>query len=118
MGYIDILVPTSDSDGQIVRIICTHFDHCGIDQVIQQQEQNVVTQAGLNNPEYPTILMGDLNVGWGTNVLPEFRNLGDHIGVSWVDLPPMARHRSPTMTRSQPPWYLNSSSSNSQKSKI
>ncbi len=39
MGYIDILVPTSDSDGQIVRIICTHFDHCGIDQVIQQQEQ-------------------------------------------------------------------------------
>ena len=39
----------------------------------------------LNNPEYPTILMGDLNVGWGTNVLPEFRNLGDHIGVSWVD---------------------------------
>lgn len=85
MGYIDILVPTSDSDGQIVRIICTHFDHCGIDQVIQQQEQNVVTQAGLNNPEYPTILMGDLNVGWGTNVLPEFRNLGDHIGVSWVD---------------------------------
>ncbi|WP_418413570.1 hypothetical protein, partial [Alistipes putredinis] len=22
---------------------------------------------------------------WGTNVLPEFRNLGDHIGVSWVD---------------------------------
>lgn len=64
MGYIDILVPTSDSDGQIVRIICTHFDHCGIDQVIQQQEQNVVTQAGLNNPEYPTILMGDLNVGW------------------------------------------------------
>ena len=66
-----------------MRIICTHFDHCGIDQVIQQQEQNVVTQAGLNNPEYPTLLLGDLNTG--ASSLPALTERGDHIGVSWVD---------------------------------
>lgn len=85
MGYVDILVPTSDSDGQIVRVICTHFDHCGITKVIRQQEDNVVEQAGLDDPEYPTILMGDLNVGYGTNVLPEFTRLGDHVDLEFVD---------------------------------
>ena len=72
IGYVDILVPTSDSDGQIVRIACAHYDH-GPNAARTLQSNETVTYLGLDDPEYPTLLLGDLNTG------------GDQIGVSWVD---------------------------------
>ena len=82
IGYVDILVPTSDSDGQIVRIACAHYDH-GPNAARTLQSNETVTYLGLDNPEYPTLLLGDLNTS--ASSLPALTERGDHIGVSWVD---------------------------------
>ena len=82
IGYVDILVPTSDSDGQIVRIACAHYDH-GPNAARTLQSNETVTYLGLDDPEYPTLLLGDLNTS--ASSLPALTERGDHIGVSWVD---------------------------------
>lgn len=84
VGYADVLVPTSESAGKVVRIACAHFDHRGYSEVRTRQARESVEFLGLDNPEYPTIMMGDLNVGAGS-VLDPLSNVGDHIGYSWVD---------------------------------
>lgn len=84
MRYADVLVPTSESAGKVVRIACAHFDHMGYSEVRTRQARESVEFLGLDNPEYPTIMMGDLNVGAGS-VLDPLSNVGDHIGYSWVD---------------------------------
>lgn len=81
IGYIEILVPTSDSDGQIVRIACTHFDHVAGQSTIQQPE--AVAFLSLENPPYPTVLLGDLNT-YASN-LSQFSALGDQAATTWVD---------------------------------
>ncbi|WP_418990721.1 endonuclease/exonuclease/phosphatase family protein [Alistipes sp.] len=82
IGYVDILVPTSDTDGRIVRIACTHFDHVAGQATIQQPEAIEFLQ--LENPPYPTLLMGDLNTSF-TNSLNQMNKLGELAFVSWVD---------------------------------
>lgn len=84
IGYADVLVPTSESAGKIVRIACTHFDHMGDQIVRERQIQESIAFLELANPPYPTIMMGDLNIGDGT-VLDPLRAVGDQVGYSWVD---------------------------------
>ena len=62
IGYVDILVPTSDSDGQIVRIACAHYDH-GPNAARTLQSNETVTYLGLDNPEYPTLLLCEQPAG-------------------------------------------------------
>lgn len=81
VGYADILVPTSDSDGRIVRIACTHFDHVAGQKTIQQPE--AIEFLGLENPPYPTLLLGDLNTSFSN--LTQMGALGELVFVSWVD---------------------------------
>ncbi len=84
VGYADILVPTSDSEGQIVRIVCSHLDHQINASGKVKQAQEVADFIGLNEPAYPTVLMGDMNVGSASSI-PAISNVGDLIFSSWVD---------------------------------
>mgnify|MGYP000033040235 CR=1 FL=1 len=85
IGYADVLVPTSESAGKIVRIACTHYDHMGDPILVpQRQMQESIEYLKLGAPEYPTIMMGDLNVGSG-NILNPLREVGDQIGYEFVD---------------------------------
>lgn len=85
IGYADVLVPTSESAGKIVRIACTHLDHKGDRQVVPaRQVREAVEFLGLEHPQFPTVMMGDLNVGMEA-VLEPLKQLGDHVGCHWVD---------------------------------
>lgn len=84
VGYADILVPTSDSEGQIVRIVCSHLDHQINATGKIKQAQEVADFIGLNEPAYPTVLMGDMNVS-NQSSIPAISNVGDLIFSSWVD---------------------------------
>lgn len=84
VGYADILVPTSDSEGQVVRIVCSHLDHQINSSGKIRQAQEVADFIGLNEPAYPTVLMGDMNVG-GASSIPAISEPGDLIYSLWVD---------------------------------
>lgn len=84
VGYADILVPTSDSEGQVVRIVCSHLDHQINSSGKIRQAQEVADFIGLNEPVYPTVLMGDMNVGSASSI-PAISEPGDLIYSSWVD---------------------------------
>lgn len=84
VGYADILVPTSDSEGQVVRIVCSHLDHQINSSGKIRQAQEVADFIGLNEPAYPTVLMGDMNVGSASSI-PAISEPGDLIYSSWVD---------------------------------
>lgn len=84
VGYADILVPVSATESKILRVVSSHFDHQGAPDVRRRQSEESVAFASLDNPPYPTVMMGDLNVGGGS-VLDPLMNAGDHVGVSWVD---------------------------------
>lgn len=84
VGYADILVPTSDSEGQIVRIVCSHLDHQINATGKVKQAQEVADFIGLNEPAYPTVLMGDMNVGSASSI-PAISNVGDLIYSAFVD---------------------------------
>lgn len=84
VGYADILVPVSATESKIIRVVSSHFDHQGAPDVRRRQSEESVAFASLDNPPYPTVMMGDLNVGGGS-VLDPLMNAGDHVGVSWVD---------------------------------
>lgn len=83
VGYADILVP-AEQGTTIVRVVCSHFDHQGLEAVRTRQAQEAVDFASLASPVYPTIMMGDLNAASESTLKPLFDN-GDHVGVSWVD---------------------------------
>lgn len=84
VGYVDILVPVSETESKTVRIVCSHFDHKGAEQVRTNQATWSVQFASLDNPPYPTIMAGDLNTSSET-VLAPLVNVGDHTYVNWVD---------------------------------
>ena len=84
VGYADILVPTSDSEGQVVRIVCSHLDHQIKSSGKIRQAQEVADFIGLNEPAYPTVLMGDMNVGSASSI-PAISEPGDLIYSLWVD---------------------------------
>lgn len=84
VGYADILVPTSDSEGQVVRIVCSHLDHQINSSGKIRQAQEVADFIGLNEPAYPTVLMGDMNVGSASSI-PAISEPGDLIYSLWVD---------------------------------
>lgn len=85
VGYADILVPTSDSEGQMIRVACTHLDH-QINQAGKTiQSQKTADYLKLSNPVYPTILTGDLNEGADSTSLKPITDLGDLIQATWVD---------------------------------
>lgn len=83
VGYADVLVPTSDSDGQIVRVVCTHLDHQINSTGKRKQAQEVSDFVGLANPVYPMILMGDLNAG--SAEVPAINDVGDLVHSAFVD---------------------------------
>lgn len=84
VGYADILVPTSDSEGQVVRIVCSHLDHQINSSGKIRQAQEVADFIGLNEPAYPTVLMGDMNEGSASSI-PAISEPGDLIYSLWVD---------------------------------
>ena len=84
VGYADILVPVSSTESKILRVVSSHFDHMGADAVRTRQASESVEFAGLANPPYPTVMMGDLNTSWESVLQPLFA-VGDHIGYAWVD---------------------------------
>ena len=84
VGYADILVPTSDSEGQVVRIVCSHLDHQINSSGKIRQAQEVADFIALNEPAYPTVLMGDMNVGSASSI-PAISEPGDLIYSLWVD---------------------------------
>lgn len=61
VGYVDILVPTSDSETQMVRVACTHLDHAINVDGTTRQSTEVAAFLEIGKIDYPIILMGDLN---------------------------------------------------------
>lgn len=84
VGYADILVPVSATESKILRVVSSHFDHMGAESVRTRQASESVEFAGLANPPYPTVMMGDLNTSSGSVLQPIFA-VGDHIGYFFVD---------------------------------
>ena len=84
VGYADILVPVSATESKIIRVVTAHFDHQGKDAVRTRQATESEQFAGLANPPYPTVMMGDLNTSSESVLQPLFA-AGDHIGFYWVD---------------------------------
>ena len=84
VGYADILVPVSATESKIIRVVTAHFDHQGKDAVRTRQATESVQFASLDNPPYPTVMMGDLNTSLD-NTLKPLIDAGDHVGVYWVD---------------------------------
>ena len=84
VGYADILVPVSATESKVLRVVCSHFDHLGAIVLRTKQAQEAVDFAGLNNPAYPTVMLGDLNTSSEITLKP-LMGVGDHIGYSWVD---------------------------------
>ena len=84
VGYADILVPVSATESKIIRVVTAHFDHQGKDAVRTRQATESEQFAGLANPPYPTVMMGDLNTSSESVLQPLFA-VGDHIGCYWVD---------------------------------
>ncbi|MBR1509095.1 MAG: endonuclease/exonuclease/phosphatase family protein [Bacteroidales bacterium] len=77
VGYADILV-----NGKTVRIVCTHLDHVGNTQVLQNQVKSCVELASLDKPVYPTIVAGDMNTGGTSAAMTQFNELGDYVTVN------------------------------------
>lgn len=79
VGWADILVPTDAApDGVKVRIVCTHLDAFGGDETCYEQAKEVIayavapaTEAGI-----PSLLMGDMNCGPGTDAIKEYQAYG------------------------------------------
>lgn len=84
VGYADILVPVSATESKILRVVSSHFDLMGAESVRTRQASESVEFAGLANPPYPTVMMGDLNTSRESVLQPLFA-VGDHVGVHWVD---------------------------------
>ena len=84
VGYADILVPVSATESKIIRVVTAHFDHQGKDAVRTRQATESEQFAGLANPPYPTVMMGDLNTSSESVLQPLFA-VGDHVGCFWVD---------------------------------
>lgn len=84
VGYADILVPVSATESKILRVVSSHFDHQGAESVRTRQASESVKFASLDNPPYPTVMMGDLNTSWESVLQPIFA-VGDHIDYAWVD---------------------------------
>lgn len=84
VGYADILIPVSATESKILRVVSSHFDHQGAESVRTRQASESVEFAGLANPPYPTVMMGDLNTSRESVLQPLFA-VGDHIGYYWVD---------------------------------
>ena len=84
MGYADILVPVSATESKVLRVVSSHFDHMGADAVRTRQASESVKFASLDNPPYPTVMMGDLNTSRESTLQPLFA-VGDHIGYYLVD---------------------------------
>lgn len=84
VGYADILVPVSATESKILRVVSSHFDNMGAESVRTRQASESVEFAGLANPPYPTVMMGDLNTSRESVLQPLFA-VGDHIGYYWVD---------------------------------
>ena len=84
VGYADILVPVSATESKIIRVVSSHFDHMGAESVRTRQASESVEFAGLANPPYPTVMMGDLNTSSESVLQPLFA-VGDHVGCFWVD---------------------------------
>lgn len=70
VGYVDILVPTSESENVIVRVACTHLDHLIGGDGKEKQCQEVVDFASLASPVYPSLLLGDMNESGSYNMGP------------------------------------------------
>ena len=84
IGYIDILVPAGNSQ-RIIRVAGTHLDHVSDSNAKEYyQDPETVEFLSLNNPPYPTILMGDLNVMRLTQ-LPLIYDLADQCVNDWLD---------------------------------
>lgn len=85
IGYADIMVPTLDNSMRIVRIVGTHFDHVsGTSCKTKYQEPEAIKFANLETPEYPTVMMGDLNIHslWELYRIPSF---SDTAANDWLD---------------------------------
>ncbi len=70
VGYVDILIPTSETENVIVRVACAHLDHLIFWDGKIRQCQEVVEFASLGNPPYPALLLGDMNESSGTPMAP------------------------------------------------
>ena len=84
IGYVDILVPAGNSH-RIVRVAGTHFDHVQSSNAhVDIQDPEAVAFLHLENPEIPTILMGDLNV-YRLSQIPMIESLADVGANDWLD---------------------------------
>lgn len=84
IGCADIMVPVSGTGSRIIRVICTHFDHEGDAKVRENQSKWAIEYFGLDNPEYPTLLLGDLNTAGGL-AIDQLAAIGNQIICHWVD---------------------------------
>lgn len=74
--YVDILVPTAEAPkGNIVRVICTHLDH--VSGQFQQAQQ--ITKEAIVPSPYPTLILGDMNVGQESSTIREYLKYGDRL---------------------------------------
>ena len=90
MGYADIAVPTGNgNDFRIVRIAVSHFEAfprgTTTNEVRRKQAEAACEYLHLDNPEYPTVLAGDLNTADLEYQLKSLADKGDHVFCNWVD---------------------------------
>lgn len=84
IGCADIMVPVSATESRIIRVICTHFDHEGEAKVRDNQSKWAIEYFGLDNPEYPSLLLGDLNTAGGL-AIDQLAAIGNQVICHWVD---------------------------------
>lgn len=85
VGYVDILVPTSDSEVQMVRVGCTHLDHAINVAGSARQSTEVAAFLEIGKLDYPIILMGDLNRGATSEGLKPLVDVGDIVYGGGID---------------------------------
>lgn len=85
VGYADILVPVSDTESRVIRVVCTHLDHLIGPEGRRKQFEEVAKFPSLANPPYPALLLGDLNTYSTSDTMDPVKNIGDHLYKDWVD---------------------------------
>lgn len=84
-GYADILVPVSGTDGQIVRVCCSHLDHQIGTEGRKRQFEELAAFPSLANPPYPALLAGDMNTWTSDSAMEPVLSISEHLYDNWVD---------------------------------
>ncbi len=87
VGYIDILYPKSNTENEVVRIICSHFDHGVSPEAIRKKQAEILLDFAIdkNNPNKLHIIAGDLNTTNAVSTLSPIYDKSDLQIYDWLD---------------------------------